>query len=182
MEKMSYRREIVTSETNSRPLVVRRVWLVLIIIVTAVLQNTGIFPPEIFGFSALPLLPLAVCISMFEREWAGTLICVLAGVLCDMPLAEGDGFYAIFFLVICFITSLLITSRMRNNLMTAFLIGSVACLLQTLVYWLVFYVFKGYGQTLFFTYYLPCAIYTFLFMPVFYFIVRAIFAKYQTEN
>jgi len=178
---MSYRRDIVTSETNSKPLVARRAWLLLIIIITAVLQNTGIFPPRILGVSALPLLPLAICISMFEREWAGIMLCVVAGVFCDIPMATGDGFYAIFFLIVCFISGLLITSRMRNNLLTALLIGSVTCVLQALIYWLVFYVSEGYGQNLFFTFYLPSAFYSFLFVPVFYFIVRAIFGKYQTE-
>ena len=178
---MSYRRDIITSETNSKPLVARRAWLLLIIIITAVLQNTGIFPPRIFGVSALPLLPLAICISMFEREWAGIILCVVAGVFCDIPMATGDGFYAIFFLIVCFISGLLITSRMRNNLLTASLIGFVACMLQALTYWLIFYAFKGYGQGLFFEFYLPSAIYSFLFVPFFYFIVRAVFRKYQTE-
>lgn len=169
-------------ETDKKPLIIRRCIFAAIILVVAVLQNTGIFPPRIFSVATIPLLPLAVCISMFERSWFGVLMGIVAGVFCDTTLAGGDGFFAIYFAIICFLTSVLITRVMRNNFLCALLIGSVACVGGAVIYWLKFYVAKGYGFSLIFSYYLPSAIYAIVFIPVFYFIIRAIFGKYLTEK
>ena len=55
---------------STKILFVRRTVFVLLILAVHILQNTrGLFP-EIFGVKANPLIPLVICIGMFEREIA----------------------------------------------------------------------------------------------------------------
>ena len=70
---------------STKILFVRRTVFVLLILAVHILQNTrGLFP-EIFGVKANLLIPLVICIGMFEREIAGAVLGMLAGILHRLP-------------------------------------------------------------------------------------------------
>ncbi len=160
-------------------LYIRRVVFVLVIFFVAMLQNTPHLFPTIFGSHAFLLIPLVVCIAMFERDLASTLMGIFAGALWDVSAAWGDGFNAIFLMLIATIVGLLINYLMRNNLSSAMLLGGVSIIAYTIIHWFIFIVCRGIDGAfkLLLTFYLPSAIYTFLFVPVFYIIMRSFLQK-----
>ena len=158
---------------STKILFVRRTVFVLLILAVHILQNTrGLFP-EIFGVKANLLIPLVICIGMFEREIAGAVLGMLAGILWDSVSPMGDGYNALA------AAGLLIDYLMRNNLMTALLLSGFACLIYSVFYVVFFLLANGVDSTgyLLIRYYIPAAVYSFLFTPLWYIIVRAVMRR-----
>lgn len=159
-------------------IIIRRAVLVIMIIVAAMLQNTAHMFPEIFGIRVFLLIPVVVCISMFEKELApffGT----FAGLLWDITSTAPDGYNTVLMMLIASACGLLIKHVMRNNIITSLLLTSCSLVLYSLLYWLFFVVPKGVegGAMMIFTFYLPCCIYTLVFLPFIYVIIRAFIKK-----
>ncbi len=164
---------------SKKNLYIRRLVFVVLILVAALLQNTPNLFPEFFGAPAFLLVPVVVCISMFERDLAATLMGIFAGALWDVTLARGDGYNALILMVISTLVGFLINYLMRNNLSTALLLGGVAILIYEVLHWLIFVIFSGVegGAKLLIVFYLPSAVYTFLFVPILYFGMRTFIQK-----
>ncbi len=152
---------------------------VLLIFFVAILQNTPHLFPAVFGAHAFLLIPLVVCIAMFERDLASTIMGIFAGALWDVYAAWGDGFNAMFLMLIATIVGLLINYLMRNNLSSAMLLGGVSIIAYIVIHWFIFIVCRGIAGAfkLLLTFYLPSAIYTVVFVPVFYIIMRTFLQK-----
>lgn len=160
--------------------IIRRVIFVLILLVAAALQGTaGLFPTP-GNIGVFLLIPAAVIISMFERGIPGLLLGTFAGLLWD-TYTTGFGFNAIYMTIIAFGAWGLIHYLMRNNLSTAMLICSVSLLLYILLYWLWNYVFKGYGTAwqVLIKYYLPTFLYSVVFIPLIYLLIRTIMKNFR---
>ena len=153
--------------------------LTVIILFVSLLQNTGGLLPKIYGVSAMPLIPLVVCIAMFEREMAGACFGMFAGMLWDAVGAWGDGFHAVVLLIIGCVCGLLLHYLMRVNFITALLLSACAALLHNFLYWLIFLAIPGYAGALsaLLRFYLPASLYALVFLPLFFFSVRALGRK-----
>ena len=164
---------------DNKNIYIRRVFFAAVLVAASMLQNTAGLLPEIFGARAMLLIPATVCVAMFEREIPGTLFGVFAGLLWDMSSPSGAGFNAVMLAAIGFACGSLITHLMRNNLVTALLLCSVFTVFHLVVYWLKIYIFGGNfrGATALFTFYLPSGIYTMLWLPVFYFLIRTLMKR-----
>lgn len=160
-------------------LYIRRVGFIFLILFVGVLQNTPHMFPTVFGAHAFLLIPTVVCIAMFERDLAATLMGIFAGAVWDATAARGDGFNALFLMIIATIVGLLINYLMRNNLSTALLLSAVAIVLYAVLHWFIFVICRGIvgGLLLFATFYLPSIVYTFIFTPVFYILMRKFLRK-----
>lgn len=167
---------------DKKPKIIRRVMFALIIIITVLLQNNAFKILLSFKVSALPVLPLVICISMFERETVASLFGVLAGVIADISSGV-DGFNAFVLVVICACASLLISHFMRNNIVTAIVLSAAGTFIYQLIYIIVFIFAAGGGVSInaFVFYYLPSYAVTLLFIPVFYFLIKTIFEHFKTE-
>ncbi len=173
---------IPQSIRENKPKILRRLTFFGIIIVVAVVQNIGLLP-ELVGLRFLPLLPLTVAVSMFERETYGLNFGLLAGILCDLNIGRADGTNALFFALTGFVCGLLMTYLMMNNLITASLLTAV---------WEVLYALLGYavhcgisGGTLreLLGFYLPSALLNILTIPLIYSFVRAVNKRFlMMEN
>ena len=146
-----------------------------LIIIIALLQNTPHLMPSIFGSHALILIPLVVCIGMFEKAVVAALFGTFAGVLWDITLAKGDGYNAMVLMLLATAASVL----MRNNISTALLLSLSAIVIYMLLHWFIFVVCSGAkgGFITLGTFYLPSAIYTAVFAPLIYIMLRAILRK-----
>lgn len=151
-----------------------RIFYVVIILISVLLQNTPHLFPTIMGCHAWLLLPLVVCIAMFEKNWTTALFAILAGAFWDAAAGWGDGFHALFFLVTSTIICLLMTYLMRNNLVSALILSGSVIILYIVIHWLIFVIARHEpgGGMLFATFYLPSAAYTFLFTPIYYIVFR----------
>ncbi|MBQ8469344.1 MAG: hypothetical protein IJ720_00435 [Clostridia bacterium] len=145
-----------------------------LILLCHLLQDTPHLFPSFFGARCFLLLPLAVCISMFLHNLPATMLCLFAGALWDVSAAHIDGFNAIFFLLSSTGVCLLMNYLMRNNLRTASILGALVILLYVTLHWLCFVVLRGVdgGAATYLTYYLPSALYSYVFTPIFYLILR----------
>lgn len=167
---------------GSKKLIARRALLAVFVIITFVFQNTGGLFPEPFGIRALLLIPLTVCISMFEREFAGIFYGLLSGVLLDAFSAQSTVFNSLMFTVFGFAAGSLITYLMRNNLLCATILTAAAALFYNILSFIVYSAFDSLDSPVvtFLRYYLASAFFTVLMTPVYYFIVRVISKQLKT--
>jgi len=169
---------------STRLLILRRLGFVLLILAVNILQNTKGFFFEPFGLRAFLLIPLVVSIGMFERSYAGALFGVLAGALWDSASAFWDGYNALFLMLTAAVCGLLINILMRNHLVTAMILSAVTCLIYSLMYVMLVIVARGLDSSgyLLWSFYIPSAVYTAVFTPVFYLIVRALMRATVVEE
>lgn len=167
---------------NNKPKYVRYVIYVALIVLAAVLQNSLNIIPTVFGARAFILLPLCVCIAMFEREISSAVFGVVAGVLWDVSSGQ-DGFNALLLLLICAVCSLLVSHLMRRNVLTATVLGAGSVAAYNIIYVLINLVAQGAGNSIkqLFTFYLLSGIYTIIFVPVCYFLISYIYENHKTE-
>ncbi len=165
--------------SEKKALYERRALFAVLLIVFAVLQNTPHLLPGILGAHALILIPLAVCLGMFEKAVVAALFGALAGVFWDVTVASGDGYNAMILMLFATISSVLISYLMRNNISTALLLSFAAIIIYMLLHWFIFVVCSGAtgGFVTLFTFYLPSAIYTAVFAPLIYILLRALLRK-----
>lgn len=164
---------------NSNMLTVRRIVFSLMIIFAAVLQNSKGMIFKVCDVNAMILIPLIVCIASFEKSVASMLFGLFAGVLWDMYSFQTDGFFSLMLTSIGFFTAIIILFYMRNNVITAFILSFVSAFMCNTFYWLVFVLLKGYDFSfyIYLRYYLPSALYSSLYVFVFYYAVKWIYGK-----
>lgn len=156
---------------------------VLLIIFTAILQNThGLFP-KIYNASAMLIIPLVICIAMFENEITGMALGLTAGLLWDFYSARMDGFYAVLLTLAGFFCSYLIRRYMRNNIVTAVVFVGVCSFACVFSYWLFFVLIGGTDGAgiLLLKKYLPSALYTLILTPIYYCFVRMLSLRFREE-
>ena len=174
--------QTMTLESQRKNIIFRRLCLALILLLISVIQNTeGLFPQP-FGVRALLLIPAVVCMSMFERDICGMLFGLFAGVLWDV-FTVGASFNALFLLTVGFICGTLINTIMRNNVVTASILGFTATLLYNLLYWAFNFPLAGLDRPVFMLlrYYIPGILYTVIFIPLTFIIVRGVYKKFSDE-
>lgn len=161
--------------SSSRNIYIRRALTVLLIFATALFQHTGLMP-EILGVPAMLLVPLTVCVAMFERSMPGMCFGILAGVLWDFASVRGDGFFSVVLTAIGFASGALVTFVFRNNIRSALIISFGSLLFCNISYWLMFILRKGYegAWDVLFSRYLPSVLYSLIFVFVFYYLVSLI--------
>lgn len=168
---------------NNKPKYIRYAIYVAILAFTAILQNSPGGIPDILGARAFLLLPACVSIAMFEREIAAAVFGVFAGFLWDVSMGR-DGFNAFVLLLICATCSLLISHFMRNNVLTALVLGAGSVTVYNILYVIVNLVADGAGISLkqLFSFYLPSSVYTLVFIPVFYFLTSWVYSSHKTAD
>lgn len=157
----------------------RRIKLAVVVFVTFLLQNNSSLFIRPTDVPVMLLVPLIVCIGMFEKEKWGMFFGLFAGILVDAFSAESLCFHSIALTCIGFLSGLLITGIFRNNLKTCLLFSSVSIFVYNTVYFLLYYVSAAGREAdyIYINIYFASVIYTLLFVGVFYVIVRAICSK-----
>ncbi len=167
---------------NNKPKYIRYGLYVLIISLACVFQNTNLHLPEIFGARAFLLLPLILCIAMHEREVPAAVFGAFAGVLWDVSSLV-EGFNSIVIMLLSVVGSILVNRVMQNNIVSSFVLSAGAVAIYELLYIIVNLGISGAGGMVkqFVVFYLPSFAYTLVFVPVFYYITKKIYASYKTE-
>ncbi|MBO4445347.1 MAG: rod shape-determining protein MreD [Clostridia bacterium] len=156
-----------------------RTLFALLVLVCAMLQNTPHLTLTILGSHPLILIPLVVFIGMFEKAIVAALYGMFAGILWDVTVAAGDGYNALILMLFATVASVLISYLMRNNISTALLLSLSAIVIYLLLHWFIFVVCSGAtgGFITLVTFYLPTAVYTAVFAPLIYILLRAVLRK-----
>ncbi len=143
---------------------------------TAIFQHTPGFRLEVFSLAPMLLVPLTVAVAMHERADRGLLFGLFAGLLWDFASSGADGMYTLMLATIGFGVGILITFIMRNTALSAFILSFVSCLAVSTAYWLIFIFRKGYDGmfSVLWSFYLPCAVYSSLFIFLYHYLVSLI--------
>lgn len=162
---------------------VRRIKIAAVIFVTFILQNNPSFFPRPSAVPVMLLVPLTVCVGMFEREIWGMVFGLFAGILLDAFSAESLCFHSIALTTIGFVSGLLITGIFRNNLKTCFLFSTTALFLYNTLYFMIFYLPSAHGGAgyIYANVYFASVLYTLIFTIIFYYIIRLISSKKKSE-
>lgn len=162
--------------SDNRLRIIRHILFAVMLVLAAVFQQNNFFLSAFGSARLLLLAPLAVAIAMHERSLPAMFFGLFAGVLWDCASVTVDGFYAVLLAAAGFGCSVLIILKMRNNIFSCLLLSFLQLLLCVTVYWLVFFVCRGYPDSLYVygKYYLSSALYSMIFVPLLYYLVRAV--------
>ena len=175
---MNERTETVKTLLSSykKSLYIRRALLALLVVLTALFQNTRGALLQVNGVRAMPLAVLVAVIALFERSLAGFFFGFLAGVLWDFASAGGDGFFAVVLCLVGFLCGAASSFLLRTNVFSALAASFVSILLTLCAYWFCFLFLKGYDPSakLLLSYYLPSCFYTLVFAPIYYYLIKGL--------
>lgn len=162
--------------SDNRLLIIRHIVFAVMLVLAAVFQQSDFFLTGVGPARLILLVPLTVAIAMHERSLSGLFFGLLAGILWDSGSVTVDGFYAVLLSAAGFGCSVLIILKMRNNIFSCLLLSLSALAVTVTAYWLIFFVMKGYtgGGYVYMKYYLSSVIYSMIFVPVIYYLVRSI--------
>ena len=150
-------------------LVCKHVLLVLLLVCAFVLQTTPrLF--EIYGVKPNLLVPMAVCIAMYEGDFSGGVYGALAGLLCDLASFTLFGFNGLILLLCGTAVGLLEIYWIRQKLSNALLCAGGALLLRAFLEYFFYFQVWGYDDVgwLLLRQTLPTVLYSMVPVPLFY--------------
>ena len=162
--------------SDNRDIYIRRALFLLLVGLTAIFQHTSGALPTLFGAKAMVLIPLTVCIGMYERSISGLTFGVIAGALWDFATVRGDGFFSVALATVGFFSGFAVTWFIRNNIISALILSAVSVTAVNTAYWFVFIFTRGYegAAELLTGFYLPSALYTVAFTFLYYYLAGLI--------
>ena len=171
-------------KNKTNMLFIRRLLFAFLIVVTASFQSTKGFVPQIKDVSAFVLIPLVVCIALFEKSVPSLFFGAFAGIMWDMYSVTAEGFFSVLLTATGFFTAIIILFYMRNNIVTAVILTFLSALFCNTLYWFNFILMADNTAAVYIysRYYLPSAFYTAIFTFIFYFAVKLIYEKTSPER
>ncbi len=163
---------------------IKRAVFALLVLLTALFQHTKGAFPTIGGAAAWLMVPLLSAIALQESSVAAMAFGVFGGLLWDVASPAADGYFAIMFCILTFVSSTLASFLLQRNLPTCLLVTGVWLCLFALTHWLFFVVLRGYDAAgmLLLRRYLPSMLYTFCLTPLYYFLVAAVSAPAKRKS
>lgn len=149
------------------------VYTVYLIFAYIIMVSPNLF--AIAGIKPLLIIPLVVCISVFEDELSGGIFAIFAGLVWganDMVLFTG--YYSFILYLCCVVCGLLIKYFLKAKLINVIFL----CLISTAVYMSTSFFFKygiwGYDglSELFIKRYIPSFFYTLAATPIYFILIR----------
>lgn len=149
-----------------------------------IIQYTPNLLPSFLGVKPLLLIVFAISIAIFEGEGPAMWIGLAAGLMMDLASGSVFGFYGLMLMLVCYVCGTLVVFLMRNNVVTAMVLGVGGLLVIGLFRWFFFYVLWSDPKIWYNLYavMLPQTIYTVVVMPVAYFLNRAIATHMTAED
>ncbi len=165
---------------DNKPKYIRWAIFSLLVVVACVLQNASGGLLEVFGARVFLLIPVCVSVAMFEREVPSAIIGAFAGVMWDIS-SGADGYNALIIMLLCAGVSLLISHLMRNNIVTALVLGAGATITYEFIY-VIRIAFAGNPIYRIFTFYLPSLLLTVVFVPACYYIIKTVYCSFKVTE
>lgn len=133
------------------------------LVVLFVVQQAPGFLPEIHNGRPLLLVPLAVCVALFEPQMASMAFGAVCGLFLDVGCGSGVlGPHAMLLAAVCFAVSYLAQDLIQTTPVNALLICALTMGAIALLQWLLTYVAPGYPAPMYALvhHYLPRFAYT----------------------
>ncbi len=157
----------------------RRIIFAALVLVVFFIWNTQGIIPKPWGIPSMIMVPFVISIGMFEREYAGMFYGLFAGLLLDTFSSQTVFFHSIMLMAAGYISGVLITRLMRNNLKTCLLMNIVFLFIYNTAFYLFNYHYSSQEgiNYLYSDVYIASIFYTVVFVPLIYWIVRTVFKK-----
>ncbi len=110
----------------------RKLIYCLLILLAFILQFT-VFPKMNITLPLYLLIPLTISVALAEKEFTGMLTGLFAGALWDLASPVTDGFLALTFCTIGFLTGLFARYLLRNTILTALLLNAAATAVYSVI-------------------------------------------------
>lgn len=145
----------------------------LVILLASILQSLPNFLPVIGCARPTLIIPIVVCIAMFEGPVGGAAAGVAGGILWDIFSDRLLGFNALLLLIICCACGLMSQLLIRNNLISSMLMAAAALFAHGLIDWFIYDLMLENDQPLntLLWYTAPGFVYSLLLTPPLYFAV-----------
>lgn len=149
---------------------------ILLLLSAHLFQNSLPIFPAVFGVRPVFLISAAICMAMYEGEIVGAAIGLFAGALWDTVTVAADGYNALFLMAACAFCGVFLRVFLRNNIVTYLWINSLITFFYFATYVIFFITSRGIdgGLMIFFRYYLPMAVYSVMFTPFWYLIIKKV--------
>lgn len=156
----------------------------LLLLLACILQSLPHLFPSFGGSRPLLVIPVAVCIAMFEGPIGGAAAGIAGGILWDLFSDRLLGFNALLLLFICGACGLLAQLLIRNNLISSLLMTAAALITQGVLDWFFNVVLVSQPEPIYallhFT--LPDMLYSLILTTPIYFIVYAAARKLRKRE
>lgn len=154
---------------KKRLLILKFTLYVCITLLLYCLQTTPFFL-EISGIKPLISFTFALCIAIFEGSVAGGFFGFLCGILLDFTSDMPFGINALICFIFCVGAALLVIFLIRRTVWTALLISACALVMRAFIEYYLLYKMWDYSgaNTVFSGQLLPVALYSAVFMLIFY--------------
>lgn len=164
------------------PFIKWAIYYFLLIIVYSLQTTPRLF--EIFSVKPILLLPLVVCVCMYEGVMCSTVYAMIAGFLWDISSDKLFGFNAVILLCCGMLISLVCIFYLRTKLVNSLGFCLITALLQGFLDFIFYYAIWDYSNVsiVFVQYILPSIAYTIILTPIFYFIIRTISQKLNVNS
>ncbi len=149
------------------------------ILLLFVIQGTPSLMPELFGGKPVLLIAAGLAIAAFEDETPSIVFGLACGVMCDLAISDSAGFFAVALTAACYAESLMFKTVIVRGFINSMIFDFCACVVIIGLYFLFFFIFKGYASplTYFLNHYLSRIIYTFLSCIPVYFLNMLFYKK-----
>lgn len=154
----------------------------VVAVLLCVLQNTpGLF--VLWGIKPMPVVAFAICVAIFERETAGGLFAIFAGMCCDLFSVYAFGYYALLLFFCCVGVGLLTQGFMRPVAANAMLFTFLSMLLiQWIGFFFTILIWVSEGAAVyFFSVLFPLCIYTAVSAVPIYYLARVVHLYFEEK-
>lgn len=150
----------------------------LVLLICYTIQSAPRFL-QIYGAKPMLIISLAICVAMFEGEFAGSLFGVVCGLFMDLYSSKFFGFYSILCLLLCLTCALLISFFVQRKLWSSVLMALGSITIISLADLFFFHILWGHDGILnmLLRVFLPNILYTTLVTPILYLLVKAIHTR-----
>lgn len=155
------------------------IYSLTLIIIYALQTTPRLF--QIFGIKPILILPLIVCISMYEGIMPSAIFSMIAGLLWDISSDKLFGFNAVILLSCSVLITLICIFYLHTKLLNSMAFCLVTALLQGLLDFLFYYAIWKYDNVsiILVKDILPTILYTVILTPLFYWGVKYINSKFS---
>jgi len=159
---------------------IRRLFYFLILLFFFMLMSGGFFP----RWQPFLIIPLAIAVSMFEREVAGALFGAFCGLMIDTACGNLFGMSAIWLMPCALAASLLITNLMRPNVINHLWMVTVTCIIMAFMEY--FFKFAIWGEPnsdiVLIMYIVPSYVSAIVLSPLVYLLIRTVSVKFGAKD
>ncbi len=148
----------------------------VILFLFAILHYSDLFSIKIANANPIPAIPFIVVITIYSGLWRGVIMAFLYGMFMDTVAAATVSFNTVALSLIVLVCGLLITHYFNRNISAIIVLGVISAFGYFVLKWLFMFLIPGIeGQQYYlFSFSLPSAFYTAVFIVPFYYIATFI--------